>query len=1177
MNLNFYRERSLKTRLTLFTLVIFLVSLWSLAIFASSVFQQDVQKLLGEQQFSNAASMAKAIDDRLRDRINALEASARTIDSNLLAQAGPLQHFLEQRFINLTQFNAGVFVMATDMKTLAGVPLSAGLAGIDSSGRDYALGVLKKARVTISEPFISPELHSAAFVIAVPILDARGTVIGALAGVTNLGLPNFLDTMTDTEYGEFTTHLLISPRQRLVISATEKNRIMERLPALGQSPVLDRFVAGYEGSAVFVDTKGVEVLASFKTVPLTGWYAASILPTAAAFAPLHAMQQRMLLGTILMTLAASALTWWMLRRQLAPLQDAARTLANLAQTEQFPSALTVARQDEIGDVITGFNHLLDTLHEREILLNQILDNSNVAIFLVDLNGCIAHANQRMADMFGTSVAALIGCEYISQVHPAQREIGRQLMLQLLTSAVNSTDVERLYCRPDQSEFWGHLTGRRFYDSKGHDRGIVAVLEDITERKKAQTKVSESEERFRTLIEESPSAITVHRDGKILYVNPAAAKLYGASSAQQVVGKAVLDLVHPDFRAVVRKRIEQVSQASSVAPLIEQKFLRLDGTDFDVEAQGNTIIYDGAPAIRTAFRDITERRLAHERLQLAASVFTHAREAIVITDGQGLAIDVNEAFERITGYSRIEALGQNPRLMSSELQSKQVYATMWRELKEYGHWYGEILNQRKNGQEYPAMLTVSAVCDEQSQVRHYVSLFTDITAIKAHEHELEHIAHFDALTNLPNRVLLADRLQQGMVQTQRRSQRLAVAYLDLDGFKSINDRHGHEAGDLLLKTVASRMKQALREGDTLARIGGDEFVAVLLDLTDHQASVPMLQRLLDAAAEHMQCGEQELQVSASLGVTFYPQSEEVEADQLLRQSDQAMYQAKQAGKNRYHFFDAEQDRTARGHFESIERIRQALGAAEFVLYYQPKVNMRTGAIIGVEALIRWQHPQHGLLAPALFLPVIEDHPLAVDIGEWVIATALAQIEIWQSMGLNVPVSVNVGARQLQQPGFVTKLRELLNAYPAVQPFQLEIEVLETSALDDLVGVSQVIEDCRALGVLFAMDDFGTGYSSLTYLKRLQVNLLKIDRSFVRDMLDDPDDLAILQGVIGLAGAFRRDVIAEGVETIAHGTLLLQLGCDLAQGFAIARPMPAEQLPAWALAWQRDAAWIAIGAN
>jgi diguanylate cyclase (GGDEF)-like protein len=457
------------------------------------------------------------------------------------------------------------------------------------------------------------------------------------------------------------------------------------------------------------------------------------------------------------------------------------------------------------------------------------------------------------------------------------------------------------------------------------------------------------------------------------------------------------------------------------------------------------------------------------------------------------------------------------------------------------------------------------------VSQYISLFSDITERKAHENQLEHIAHFDALTNLPNRLLLSDRLQQAMAQVQRRGNQVAVAFLDLDGFKNVNDQHGHDVGDQLLIALANAMKDTLREGDTLARLGGDEFVAVLSDLDGIESCGHMLTRLLEAAAAPVQLGEAVLQCSASIGVTFYPQTHDIGADQLLRQADQAMYQAKVAGKNRYHVFDAAQDSSLRVHHESLERIRVALVQREFVLHYQPKVNMHSGQVIGAEALIRWQHPEKGLLAPNTFLPVIEDHPLAVDVGEWVIDTALTQIERWRVAGLDLPVSVNIGARQLQQGDFVHRLKTILARHPQVNPKSLELEVLETSALADMEQVSQVIEDCAKIGVKFALDDFGTGYSSLTYLKRLRVALLKIDQSFVRDMLDDADDLAILQGVIGLAAAFKRQVIAEGVETVAHGTALMQLGCELAQGYGIARPMPPEQLPAWAATWQPDAAW------
>lgn len=453
----------------------------------------------------------------------------------------------------------------------------------------------------------------------------------------------------------------------------------------------------------------------------------------------------------------------------------------------------------------------------------------------------------------------------------------------------------------------------------------------------------------------------------------------------------------------------------------------------------------------------------------------------------------------------------------------------------------------------------------------VTLYIDVTASKQHERELDRMAHYDALTGLPNRVLFLDRLHQGMAQVARRGQHLVVAYLDLDGFKHVNDTQGHEVGDQLLVLLTARMRQALREGDTLARLGGDEFVAVLTDVPGLAESEPMLKRLLAAANTPVTLAGRELQVSASIGVTLFPQSVDVDADQLLRQSDQAMYQAKQSGKNRYHVFDTAHDLNLRGQVEGLKRIEQALLRKEFVLYYQPKVNMRTGQVVGAEALIRWQHPQQGLLAPALFLPSIEDDPLAVAVGQWVINTALAQMAAWKAAGLQLAVSVNVGARQLQQDGFVAFLREALAAQPQVAAADFQLEVLETSALQDMVRVTEVMAQCSDLGVHFALDDFGTGYSSLTYLKRLPVSQLKIDQSFVRDMLDAPDDLSILLGVLDLAASFHRQAIAEGVETVAHGQMLLQLGCELAQGYGIARPMPAANLITWVTSWQPDASW------
>ncbi len=744
----------------------------------------------------------------------------------------------------------------------------------------------------------------------------------------------------------------------------------------------------------------------------------------------------------------------------------------------------------------------------------------------------------------------------------------------------SADLAACWSQPIRSSTDQVLGTFAIYHRTPHtpESSDIALIEQAAhlasiaiEKSGAADKLKASEEHHRAMVEWTPESILIHRAGIILYVNPAAIRLFGASNTQDLVGKTTRELIHPEFLEQQSERMKSIIGRLAIKPMVESRFLKLDGSAIDVEVQGTSIAFGGEAAIHVSIRDISERKQAQAQLHLAASVFAHAREGIMITGADACIIDVNDTFSRITGYSREEVMGKNPRILSSGRQDASFYAAMWQALLDQGHWSGELWNRRKDGEIYAEMQTISAVRDANGVTRQYVSLFSDITPLKEHQKQLEHIAHYDALTNLPNRALLADRLHQAMAQEQRREQRLAVAFLDLDRFKAINDQYGHDVGDQMLVAVAAHMKQALRDGDTLARLGGDEFVAVLLDIPDAAASVPMLRRLLAAAALPVQIGVLTLQVSASLGVTFYPQRDDVDADQLLRQADQAMYQAKLAGMNRYHVFDSDQDSSIRGHHESLERIREAIAADEFVLHYQPKVNMRTGTVMGAEALIRWQHPQRGLLPPAAFLPVIETHALAIDIGEWVMGTALEQMTSWKRQGLHIPVSVNVGGHQLQQPDFVARLQEILAAHPEVGPGELELEVLETSALEDITQVSQVMESCSAMGVRFAIDDFGTGYSSLTYLKRLPVAVLKIDQSFVRDMLDDADDLSILQGIISLASAFRRQVIAEGVETVAHGTLLLQLGCELAQGYGIARPMPAQDFPQWSRSWKPDPAW------
>lgn len=439
-------------------------------------------------------------------------------------------------------------------------------------------------------------------------------------------------------------------------------------------------------------------------------------------------------------------------------------------------------------------------------------------------------------------------------------------------------------------------------------------------------------------------------------------------------------------------------------------------------------------------------------------------------------------------------------------------------------------------------------------------FFDISHIKQHEAELRRVAHYDLLTGIPNRALLADRMSQAIAQTSREQNMMAVCYLDLDGFKPINDTLGHDAGDHVLVEIAKRIDNAIRGGDTSARLGGDEFVVLLLGLSRGEECVATLERLLAVISLPMTYKEKTIYVSASIGVSIYPMDDE-DPDILMRHADQAMYLAKQTGKNRFHIYDPAMDRRSRVQHEFLKSIRHALEHNQFELHYQPKISMRSKELLGAEALIRWRHPERGILPPSEFLRLVENTELDIEIGEWVTATALSQIDQWRKSGLDIEVSINISGYHLESSGFVEKLHQQLSLYPDLPTGKLQIEVLETVALNDIAVVREIIESCRKIGIGFALDDFGTGYSSLSYLSALPVDVLKIDQSFVRDMLEDKGDMAIVQGIIALARAFDRKIVAEGIETEAQYKALLDMDCEVGQGYWIAKPMMASAMIAW----------------
>lgn len=577
-----------------------------------------------------------------------------------------------------------------------------------------------------------------------------------------------------------------------------------------------------------------------------------------------------------------------------------------------------------------------------------------------------------------------------------------------------------------------------------------------------------------------------------------------------------------------------------------------------------------------WRDVTQEKLQQDQLRLAASVFANSYDGVIITDAQHRMLDTNPAFTRITGLAHddVQLRPLQALLKGPDGTATQPWTEVIENLSRHDHWSGELTLRGPGDRLLTCAVSITAVQNTEQQLTHHVVVFTDISHLKAHQVELDRLAHYDALTGVPNRRMLLDRLAQAVERARRHGHWLAVCYLDLDDFKPINDRLGHAVGDQLLISMTERLQSVLRAHDTLARLGGDEFVLLLTDMAHPDEWRNIVERVLQTVQQPVQLATATAHVSASVGITVFP-DDDSDGDTLLRHADQAMYQAKQAGRNRVHLFDRALDREVQAQREQLTRLKQALAHDELHLYFQPKVDLDTGAIVGAEALMRWQHPELGLLAPGAFLWQVAGSEFEVELGEWVIRTALAQAVDWKEKHLPLDpefcISVNLSGHQLLKPGFALWLQQTLTQYPQVTHGELELEILESAALADTKLAARVMAECRALGVRFALDDFGTGYSSLAYFRTLPVDVIKIDQSFVRDMLQDPDDAGIVQSVVYLAHAFHRPVIAEGVETLQHAQALLRLGCHLAQGYGIARPMPAQQLSPWIQEWNERKPW------
>lgn len=691
--------------------------------------------------------------------------------------------------------------------------------------------------------------------------------------------------------------------------------------------------------------------------------------------------------------------------------------------------------------------------------------------------------------------------------------------------------------------------------------FITLCRDMVKRKNSEQALLHSQSMLKSIIDNIPQYI-FWKDSKgyFLGCNNNFAKLIGVNDVDKIIGKndnllikkekadvAILDFLANCSYSNQNPCYHSISQVER-----ENQTLWFDANTIPLHNNKKEFIgYLGT------FEDITERKQTEEKLKQAAKVLENSAEAICITDADSRVIVVNRAFSQITGYSESEILGKKTNILKSGKHDATFYRNMWTSVQATGHWEGEIWNRRKNGEIYPEWLNISVIRDEIThEISNYLAIFSDITRTKQNEQRLTYLAHYDDLTGLPNRTLFYERVERALFLAKQHNYKIAVLFLDLDHFKYVNDTWGHAVGDLLLKDAAKRIIHCVGKNDTVARLGGDEFTIVLDKIDSSETAATVGQRILESMRPPFYLHNHETFISSSIGISIYP-TDGQDVETLLKQADIAMYRAKEGGKDSYQFFTAQMNVEAHQRLLLETKLRHALERNELRLYYQPQVHLASGQVIGAEVLVRWQHPEMGLLPPQQFIPLAEETGLIVMIGEWVLRAACEQHKIWRDNGYpHLRLAVNLSSRQFRENDLATKIINILDE-TEMDPNLLELEITESVLMIDADKAIETLNILKKTGIQLAIDDFGTGYSSLNYLKRFPIDKLKIDKSFIFDIPKNTDDMTITKAIVALSRSLHLKVIAEGVETKAQLAFLKSLRCDEVQGYLISHPIPVNE--------------------
>jgi len=804
--------------------------------------------------------------------------------------------------------------------------------------------------------------------------------------------------------------------------------------------------------------------------------------------------------------------------------------------------------------IASVHNPYEQLSESRNLLQTVIDTLPMRVFWKNAEARFLGCNTTFAlDMGVGNPSDVIGKTEAELLPSDRAEAYHREDVQVMDSGVAEISLRKTTLQNAGDDKWLRSSKIPLRDAHDENIGVLGLYEDVTE----QVTTDEKLYLYQSLVQYSADPITIldpQQDFRVVYANKAACDHFGVP-LEAVLNSHVWEwdttydktkLAHFWRTLKARKNL-----------LFQSTHRKINGDIVPVEISANYLQHDNQELFTAYFRDISRRKNIEESMKLASLVYQSSSEAMAVTDPEGIILDINPAFTQVTGYTRDDVIGKSANLLSSGRQDDHFYETMWHSINTTGSWQGEIWNRRKNGDIYAEWLTINTIYDDDGMPFRRVELFSDITKRKESEQIIWHQANFDILTKLPNRNMFHDRLGQEIKKAKRSGQPLALMFLDLDRFKDINDTLGHSMGDQLLQETAQRISHCVRDSDTVARLGGDEFT-VILNGIDEQGSVERIsQKILQKLAEPFQLGDDVVYITVSLGLTLYPEDAE-DIDTLIKNADQAMYAAKSSGRTAIQYFTSSMQDAARTRMRLVTDLRTALAEDQFRLYYQPILDLASGRICKAEALIRWVHPERGLISPVQFIPVAEETGLINEIGDWVFYEAARQVLEWrETFDSRFQISINKSPVQFQRGGtepglWADYLRQL-----GLPGQSMAVEITEGLLLDASPAISNQLLELREAGIQVAIDDFGTGYSSLAYLKRFDIDYVKIDRSFVRSIASNQNDVVLCEAIIVMAHKLGMKVVAEGVETEEQRQLLVAAGCDFAQGFLFSEPVPAEQ--------------------